>query len=77
LLAARTDFLVHRGDVLVDLAFILRDCGRMEEAAAAAAEGLHLHEEKGNVVTVGKVRSELDVLLSVGGTRKPLGSEGW
>jgi predicted ATPase/class 3 adenylate cyclase len=76
-LAERTDFLVHRGDALVDLAYILQDRGRMEEAAAAAAEALHLHEEKGNVVTAGKIRSELDVLLSVGETRKPLGSEGW
>ncbi len=62
-LAGRTDFLVHRGDALVDLAFILRDAGRTEEAASAAAEGLHLHEQKGNLVTAGTIRSELGDLF--------------
>ena len=62
-LAARTDFLVHHGDALVDLAHILQDSGQRDKAAAAAGEGLHLHEQKGNLVTAGKIRSELGVLL--------------
>jgi MalT-like TPR region len=62
-LAGRTDFLVHRGDALVDLAFILRDAGRRDEAAIAAAEGLHLHEQKGNLVTAGTIRSDLGDLF--------------
>jgi ATP/maltotriose-dependent transcriptional regulator MalT len=62
-LAGRTDFLVQRGDALVDLAHILQDAGRAEEAAGAASQGLHLHEQKGNLITAGKIRSELGVLL--------------
>jgi predicted ATPase len=61
-LAERTDFLVYRGDALVDLSSILRDAGRREEAAAAAATGLELHERKGNLVTAAKIRSELSDL---------------
>jgi tetratricopeptide (TPR) repeat protein len=62
-LAGQTDFLVHHGDALVDLAYILRDSGRTDEAAAAAAAGLHLHERKGNLITAGKIRSDLGILL--------------
>jgi predicted ATPase/class 3 adenylate cyclase len=62
-LAGRTDFLVQHGDALVDLAHILQDCGRADEAAAAAVEGLHLHEQKGNLITAGEIRSALGVLL--------------
>ncbi len=62
-LAERTDFVVYRGDALVDLASILRDAGRSEEAAAAAAAGLELHERKGNLVTAAKIRSDLSELI--------------
>jgi predicted ATPase/class 3 adenylate cyclase len=62
-LAERTDFLVHHGDALVDLAHVLRAAGRTEAAAAAAAEGLNLHQQKGNLVASGKIRSDLAVLL--------------
>ena len=61
-LAEQTDFVVYRGDALVDLAHILRDSGRTDEAAAAAAAGLQLHEQKGNLVTAAKIRSELAML---------------
>jgi predicted ATPase/class 3 adenylate cyclase len=60
-LAERTDFLVDRGDALVDLAHILRDAGQTREAATAATEGLHLHAQKGNLVTAGRIRSDLAV----------------
>jgi len=62
-LAEQTDFVVYRGDALVDLAHILRDSGMAEPAAAAAAAGLQLHEHKGNLVTAAKIRSELAMLL--------------
>jgi hypothetical protein len=59
----QTDFLAHRGDTLVDLAHILQEAGRDQEAAEVAAEGLHLHEQKGNVVTAGKIRSRFGALV--------------
>jgi ATP/maltotriose-dependent transcriptional regulator MalT len=62
-LAEETDFVVYRGDALVDLAHILQRSGRTEEAAAAAAAGLDLHHRKGNLVAADAVRSELGVLL--------------
>jgi ATP/maltotriose-dependent transcriptional regulator MalT len=62
-LAERTDFVVYRGDALVDLAHILEGSGRTSEAAAAAAAGLALHEQKGNVVTAARIRSDLGALL--------------
>ena len=58
-LAEQTDFVVYRGDALVDLAHILRDSGLTDDAAAAATAGLQLHEHKGNLVTAAKIRSEL------------------
>ena len=62
-LAERTDFVVYRGDALVDLAHILEGSGRTSEAAAAAAAGLALHEQKGNVVTAARIRFDLGALL--------------
>ena len=58
-LAEETDFLVHRGDALIDLARILYDSGRTDEAAEVAAIGLQLHEQKGNLVAAGQIRSRL------------------
>jgi class 3 adenylate cyclase/predicted ATPase len=63
LIVDQTDFLLYRGDALVDLAHILHDGGRAEEAALATAAGLHFHEQKGNLVTSRKIRSDLGVLL--------------
>ena len=62
-LAGQTDFIVQHGDALVDLALILRDAGRDAEATVAAVEGLHLHEQKGNLVTAGRIRADLGALL--------------
>jgi predicted ATPase len=62
-LAEQTDFVGYRADALVDLAYILQDSGRMPEASAAAAAGLLLHEQKGNLVSAAKIRSDLGVLL--------------
>ena len=46
-LAEQTDFVVYRGDALVDLAHILQDAGRTDEAAAAAAGGPAAPRAKG------------------------------
>ena len=62
-LSGQTDFVVYRGDALVDLAHILAGTGRTDEAAEAAAAGLSLHEQKGNVVTAARIRSDLGSLL--------------
>jgi predicted ATPase len=62
-LAEQTDFVVYRGDALVDLAHVLRDSGRPAEASVAAAAGLELHLQKGNLVTAAKIRSDLGGLL--------------
>jgi ATP/maltotriose-dependent transcriptional regulator MalT len=75
-LADRTDFLAQRGDAWIDLAQILRDRGRADEAAAAADQGLHLHEQKGNVVTAARIRSA-PLAVWPGATTEPRGPEGW
>jgi len=62
-LAERTDFLNHRADALIDLAHILQETGRVEEAGAAASDGLRLYEQKGNAVAARKIRSDLAALL--------------
>jgi predicted ATPase len=62
-LAEQTDFLVYRGDALVDLAHILQRAGRVRDAADAAAAGLQLHEQKGNLVAAAKIRSDLGLLV--------------
>jgi tetratricopeptide (TPR) repeat protein len=74
-LADRTDFLVQRGDAWIDLARILHDLGRSDEAAAAAEQGLHLHVQKGNVVTAARIQSD-PFALSTGATTEPCGPEG-
>jgi predicted ATPase len=58
-LAAKTDFLSHHGDALLDLAHILRRAGRHKEAHASAAEALSLYEQKGNSVAGATARSLL------------------
>ncbi|MDX6720765.1 MAG: hypothetical protein QOJ63_3019, partial [Solirubrobacteraceae bacterium] len=56
-LIARTDFLTHHGDALLDLAEVLRLCGRPEDSYQAAREALSLYERKGNAVAAERVRS--------------------
>src|SRR5205823_5472818 len=58
-----TDFVSARADALVDLAQVLRDAGRTQEASEAANEGLALYERKGNSVAAGKIRADLAVLM--------------
>ena len=58
-LAAESDFLVLRGDTLMDLAEVLRLVGRPSEAAPAVEEALRLYEQKGNTVSAGRARALL------------------
>jgi predicted ATPase len=58
-LAKKTDFLNQRADALLDLAHILHQAGRREEAHASGAAALRLYEQKGNSVAAAGVRSLL------------------
>jgi tetratricopeptide (TPR) repeat protein len=58
-LIGKTDFLNHRGDALIDLAEILQEAARPEDARKAASQSLRLYEEKGNTVAAGKAEARL------------------
>jgi class 3 adenylate cyclase len=62
--ASRTDYLVMRGESLLDLAEVLRVAGRPAEAIPVVREALELFERKGNRVLIEKTRSELAGLMS-------------
>jgi tetratricopeptide (TPR) repeat protein len=64
-LADRSDFVNDRADAWVDLAIVLRQAGRGEEARTALAEGLRLYERKGNVVAADGAKAELAALEDV------------
>lgn len=49
-IAEQTDWLNLRGDALMDLAEVLRLCGKRDEAAEAARTAAERYEMKGNVV---------------------------
>ena len=53
-LVEATDFLNLHGDVLMDLAEVLRLAGRADEAARAAEGALRKYEQKDNVVMAGR-----------------------
>jgi DNA-binding SARP family transcriptional activator/class 3 adenylate cyclase/tetratricopeptide (TPR) repeat protein len=56
-LAERTDFLTIHADALVDLAEVLRQGGRADDAAASLAAALELYERKGDVASTERVRA--------------------
>jgi tetratricopeptide (TPR) repeat protein len=58
-LAADSEFLVLHADVLLDLAEVLSLAGRVEDAAATAAEAVSLYERKGNVASATTARAHL------------------
>ena len=55
-----TDFLINRAESHSALAEVLRLSGRPEEAAAALEESLRLYEQKGDLVSAGRIRSLRD-----------------
>jgi tetratricopeptide (TPR) repeat protein len=59
-LAERTDFLTIHADALVDLAEVVREGGRTDEADAALAAALELYQRKGDVASAARVRAESD-----------------
>jgi class 3 adenylate cyclase/tetratricopeptide (TPR) repeat protein len=64
-LSRQSDFLNIRGDTLVDLAGILRLCGRPAESAATALEeAVALYERKGNVVSAARARALIEELTA-------------
>jgi class 3 adenylate cyclase len=58
--AAETDFLILRGESLLDLAEVLRAAGRAAESAAAISEALGLFEAKGCTVLAARATALLD-----------------
>ena len=54
-----TDLLSHRGDGMLDLADVLRTCGRADEADRATRAALELYELKGNLAAAARGRSQL------------------
>ena len=61
-LAAQTDALNDRADVLLSLAEVLRLAGRAETAAARIEQALAVCERKGNVVTARQARAMLSAI---------------
>jgi hypothetical protein len=60
--AAESDFLDAHGDTLMALAEVLSVAARPREAATALEQAIQLYEQKGNVVSAAKARSELEAI---------------
>jgi class 3 adenylate cyclase/tetratricopeptide (TPR) repeat protein len=58
-LADQTDLLNTRADAVIDLAHVLQEADRLDEARKAASSGLSLYEQKGNVVAAERARAHL------------------
>jgi tetratricopeptide (TPR) repeat protein len=67
-IAERTDALTWHGDALCDLAEVLQNGGRSQEAAAALGQALELYERKRNLAMADQVRKR----LGAGGQSVPL-----
>jgi Flp pilus assembly protein TadD len=52
-----TDLLSHRGDAMLDLADVLRTCGRTDEADRATHAALSMYELKGNAAAAARTQS--------------------
>ncbi len=57
--AAESDFLDSHGDALVSFAEVLRIAGRPQEAATALEQARRLYEQKGNILSAKRARSQL------------------
>jgi class 3 adenylate cyclase/tetratricopeptide (TPR) repeat protein len=60
--AEQTDFLIHRGDALLELAQVLGAAGRAPEARAAVGRALDLYQRKGNLLAAASARRRLERL---------------
>jgi class 3 adenylate cyclase/tetratricopeptide (TPR) repeat protein len=58
-LVAPTDLLSHHGDAMLDLAEVLRACGRTSDSERAIRTGLSLYERKGNAAAASRARALL------------------
>ncbi|MCI0632808.1 MAG: AAA family ATPase [Actinobacteria bacterium] len=56
----RTDFLFDRGTVQLDLAEVMRQLGRQEEARAALGRALAMFERKGDLISASRTRALLE-----------------
>jgi class 3 adenylate cyclase/tetratricopeptide (TPR) repeat protein len=61
-IAERTDGLNYQGDALCDLAEVLVEAGRADEAAAALEQALERYERKKNLAMLAQVRPQLEAL---------------
>jgi tetratricopeptide (TPR) repeat protein len=61
-IAERTDGLNYQGDALCDLAEVLAEAGRADEAAAALEQALERYERKKNLAMLAQVRPQLEAL---------------
>jgi tetratricopeptide (TPR) repeat protein len=59
-----TDLLDLHGDVLLELAAVLRSGGRVDEARKCIETGIGLYEAKGNVVAVERARAQLELMTT-------------
>ena len=60
--AEKTDYLVRRGGVLLDLAEVLLAAGRRDEARRAVEQAIERFESKGAVAMTDKARRRLEEL---------------
>jgi ATP/maltotriose-dependent transcriptional regulator MalT len=60
--AAESDFLDAHGDTLMALAEVLGLAARPREAATALEQAIQLYEQKGNVASAARARSELEAI---------------
>ncbi|MBA3586091.1 MAG: AAA family ATPase [Chloroflexi bacterium] len=58
-LRRRSDAIIYLADTLTDLGEVLRFTGREDEVLAVRTEALRLYEQKGDVVSAGRVRALL------------------
>jgi tetratricopeptide (TPR) repeat protein len=59
-IAAQTDLLNERADILLDLEHVLAALGRITEAHTAAARAVDLYQRKGNLPGVRETLRQLD-----------------
>jgi hypothetical protein len=64
-MASRTEFLIFRGDSLLDLADALRTLGRPAETHPLVEEAVRVYQQKGAVVPAAKAKAVLDELAAL------------